>query len=308
MLNYKISSRKYFNLLFFTAIFLCYMTRVSISQQRTTGQREHFRVPEIKIETIERNIDVGGRKLNCRMYGKGEPVVVLISGFGALQEIWNPIITDIAEITTVITYDRAGYGKSEIGDLPTHGEQSSKDLNILLEKLGISGKCIFLGHSYGGRILRIFASMYPEKAAGMIIEDTSYEDMRIYMRKILKGEELEFFKRFESMSSGNTRNPRTELDYLNVSWEQVQRSGPLPEVPLTVLTAGILPEHRDFSRETGNRLRKKRMEGQKKLAQLVPGGKHIIVEDVGHIMHLEKPEPIIDAVIEMVKNIRNKSR
>jgi pimeloyl-ACP methyl ester carboxylesterase len=306
MLNNRFSSSSHYIILFLTVIFLFGLKSTSMAQQRSTGQKEYYRVPEVNIERNERDIDVGGRKLNCRMYGKGEPVVVLISGFGALQEMWNPIVTDIAELTTVITYDRAGYGKSELGDLPTHGKQTSKDLYILLEKLGISGKCVLLGHSYGGRILRIFASMYPEKVAGMIIEDSSYEDMRIYMRKILKGNELEFFNSFESMTTGNTKNPRTERDYMNVTWKQLQESGPLPEVPLTVLTAGILPEHRDFSKETGDRLRVRRMEGQKKLANLVPGGKHIIVENVGHVMHLEKPGPVIDAVKQMVKSIRNK--
>jgi len=51
-----------------------------------------------------------------------------------------------------VTYDRAGIGKSEIGDLPTHGEQSAKDLQVLLDKLGVPRPYILVGHSYGGGI------------------------------------------------------------------------------------------------------------------------------------------------------------
>jgi len=39
---------------------------------------------------------------------------------------------------------------------------------------------------------------------------------------------------------------------------------------------------------------------------LIPGGKHIIVEGVGHNMHLEKPEAVIEPVTEMINQVRNK--
>ena len=45
---------------------------------------------------------------------------------------------------------------------------------------------------------------------------------------------------------------------------------------------------------------------QKKLVALIPGGKHIIVEGVGHNMHLEKPEALITPVTEMINEVRNK--
>ena len=45
---------------------------------------------------------------------------------------------------------------------------------------------------------------------------------------------------------------------------------------------------------------------QKKLAAMIPGGKHIIVEDIGHNIHIEKPEALITPVFEMIKKVRNK--
>ena len=99
---------------------------------------------------MESMIDVGGRKLHCCVYGSGSPTVVLVSGLEAPQVYWNPVIPDLAAKTTVLTYDRAGIGKSEIGDLPTHGEQSARDLHVLLDKLGLPKPYILVGHSYGG--------------------------------------------------------------------------------------------------------------------------------------------------------------
>ncbi len=51
---------------------------------------------EISTPKTESMVDVGGRQLHCRVFGKGKPAVVLISGFNAPQNYWNPIIPDIA--------------------------------------------------------------------------------------------------------------------------------------------------------------------------------------------------------------------
>jgi pimeloyl-ACP methyl ester carboxylesterase len=42
------------------------------------------------------------------------------------------------------------------------------------------------------------------------------------------------------------------------------------------------------------------------LVALVPGGKHIIVNDVGHNIHLERPEALVKPVIEMIEEVRTK--
>lgn len=46
------------------------------------------------------------------------------------------------------------------------------------------------------------------------------------------------------------------------------------------------------------------MEMQKKLAALIPGGKHVIVEGMVHNIHLEKPEALIVPLIEMINEVR----
>jgi pimeloyl-ACP methyl ester carboxylesterase len=288
--------------------YFLFMIPASFAQERRAEQREHVKVPEMTIDRTEKHIDVGGRKLHCCVYGTGTPAVILISGFRAHQDNWNPVITDIAALTTVVTYDRAGYGESELGNIPTDGKQTAKELKILLQKLGISDKVILVGHSYGGRIARIFASMFPDDMAGLILEDTSYDDMRIHMRRILTGEELEFFNRMESMIPKETSGPGSEQKAMDTTWKQCQQIESFPHIPFTVLTAGILPVYRGFSEETANRLREIRLEGQKKMAELIPGGKHQIVEGVGHGMHMEKPEVLIKPIVEMVNEVRKNSR
>jgi pimeloyl-ACP methyl ester carboxylesterase len=41
------------------------------------------------------------------------------------------------------------------------------------------------------------------------------------------------------------------------------------------------------------------------LADLVPGAKHLVVEDSGHIIQEDKPQVVIDAIQEVVEGVRS---
>lgn len=272
-----------------------------------TYSQERFRIPEISTPKTEKMVDVEGRKLHSFFYGEGSPAVILVSGFGAAQTYWNPVIPDLAARTMVVTFDRAGIGKSEIKDLPTHGLQSAKDLHVLLEKMNIPKPYILIGHSYGGDVVRLFASLYPGDMGGMILEDAQHEAVLDEQRKILKGKNLQ---RLEEMVArfSPPENPKTEGDYRNITIEQLKDSNRLPDIPFIVLTAGNRSQAMPpiFSEEAKEEIAKLGIEMQKKLATLIPGGKHIIVEDVGHNIHIEKPDALIGPVLGMITDIRKK--
>jgi len=228
-MNQKLSITRLFLMSTILMNLICLNSNLLSSSQASTGSpQEQIRIPEISTPKIENMIDVGGRKLDCCVYGNGSPTVVLVSGLEAPQVYWNPVIPDLAAITTVVTYDRAGIGKSEIGDLPAHGEQSAKDLQVLLDKLDVPRPYILVGHSYGGSVVRLFASMYPNNMGGLILEDTQHEDVLTEMKKILKGKDLEAFDQLMADRFSTPENPKTEIDYRNIAREQVRKSKPLP--------------------------------------------------------------------------------
>jgi pimeloyl-ACP methyl ester carboxylesterase len=251
-------------------------------------------------------IDVGGRRLHCVAYGNGSPTVVLVSGLESPQEYWNSVIPDLAAKTTVVTFDRAGIGKSEINDLPTHGEQSAKDLRALLDTLSVPRPYILVGHSYGGSVARLFASMYPDDMGGLILEETQHEDILGGMRNILKGKDLETFEQVLVAGFDAPENPKTESDYRNATREQVKRSKPLPRIPFVILTCAdrataMQPMFSDGAIEA---LAKLDFALMNKLAGSIPGGRQIMVEGTGHNVHVDKPEALIAPVVEMIKRVK----
>ena len=308
-MNQKLSIKRLFLISTILMNFICFNSNLLFNSQASKGSpQEQITIPDISTPKIENMIDVGGRRLHGCVYGNGSPTVVLVSGFEAPQAYWNSVIPDLAAKTTVVTFDRAGIGKSGIGDLPTHGEQSAKDLQVLLDKLGVSRPYILVGHSYGGSVVRLFASMYPDDMGGLILEDTQHEDVLNEMKKILKGKDLEAFEQLVVARFSAPKKPKTEADYRNITREQVSKSKPLPRIPLVVLTSAGRAKAMGpfFSEEAIVEMEKSDIALNNKLAALIPGGRLIIVEGTGHNIHVDKPEALIAPVVEMIKMVREK--
>ena len=267
-------------------------------------QQEYASVPEVETPRFELMADVGGRKLHANLYGKGKPTVVLVSGFNAPQEYWNSIVDPLAAEATVVTYDRAGVGESELGTLPAHARQSAVDLRRLLDVLGAPKPWLLVGHSLGARIVKIFASMYPGDVGGLVLMDGVPSEILDAQRAILTGADLELLER---MTSGQAApaNPRTEADYSLVSFEQERTMGPLPRVPVLVLIAGDREKNvpPGFSPEARKKMAQLGMDLQKKMASDL-GGAFIVFEGVGHGLHTEKPAPVADAIKDMIRKVR----
>ena len=253
----------------------------------------------------EQLVDVGGRKLSCTVYGQGAPTVVLISGFNAEQSYWKPVIPALIDKATIVTYDRPGIGKSEKGNLPLHAEQSAKDLHALLKKTDVPKPYIIVGHSIGVGIARLFTSMYPKDVGGLILEDGSHESLLDEQLKILKGKDLQALQE-AALKTSRPAIPQNEAEYREETNEQLRKSGPLPNIPFVVITSGdrskALPPI--FSEQARKDLIKLGMDLQQKLVDLIPGGRHIFAEGVGHNIHVEKPEIVVEPIIEMINKIQ----
>ena len=121
-------------------------------------------------------VDVGGHRLYIECTGTGSPVVVLQSGLGESSSYWSRIAPIVAASTTVCTYDRAGHGRSDAAAAPQDGIALATDLHTLLERAGVAGPYVLVGHSSGGPYVRVFAARYPDQIAGMVLLDAQPAD------------------------------------------------------------------------------------------------------------------------------------
>jgi pimeloyl-ACP methyl ester carboxylesterase len=126
-----------------------------------------------------RLVDVGGWRLHINCTGvarPSQPTVILESGVGDFSVEWSLVQPRVAEVARVCSYDRAGDGWSELGPHPRTMRQVVYELHTLLEKAGERPPFVLVGHSYGGWLVRLFASRYPAEIAGMVLVEAGADD------------------------------------------------------------------------------------------------------------------------------------
>lgn len=129
-------------------------------------------------------IDIGGHRLY--LHGMGQrcpdrPTVILEAGHSDWSHCWPLVQPEIARFARVIAYDRAGFGWSDPGPFPRTPLRLVTELHDLLERTEESGPYIFVGHSLGAALGRLFAGLYPQEVIGMVWVDSAHENMQRYM-------------------------------------------------------------------------------------------------------------------------------
>ncbi len=111
----------------------------------------------------------------------GVPTVILEAGHSDWSHCWPTVQPEIARFTRVVAYDRAGFGWSDPGPKPRSPLQLVTELHDLLRCAGVEGPYVFVGHSLGAALGRLFAGRYPQEVTGMVWVDSAHEHMQQYM-------------------------------------------------------------------------------------------------------------------------------
>jgi pimeloyl-ACP methyl ester carboxylesterase len=121
-------------------------------------------------------IDIGGgRKLNLFCMGKGGPTVIFDSGLSDWSSIWALVQPGVAARARACTYDRAGMGYSDPSNQPRAPIAIVDDLHKLIRAAKIGTPVILVGHSLGGFNMKLYAVLYPEDVAGLVLVDPAEE-------------------------------------------------------------------------------------------------------------------------------------
>jgi pimeloyl-ACP methyl ester carboxylesterase len=115
---------------------------------------------------------VGGWRLHLNCTGEARPsipTVILEAGKGDFSVAWSLVQPGVATFARVCSYDRAGDGWSELGPHPRTFLQIVYELHTLLDKAGVKPPLVLVGHSYGGWLVRLYASTYPRDVTGMVL-------------------------------------------------------------------------------------------------------------------------------------------
>jgi len=116
---------------------------------------------------------VDGYKMHLYCTGEGSPTIVLDAGLGNDSLIWANVQPTLSKTTRVCSYDRAGFGWSDLQPCPRDAHRITDQLHTLLTEAAIKGPIVLMGHSIAGLYIRDYAARYPQNVSGLIFVDGS---------------------------------------------------------------------------------------------------------------------------------------
>jgi pimeloyl-ACP methyl ester carboxylesterase len=280
---------------------------------------------------ISGTVDVGGgRKMFVECRGQGSPTVVLISGKGNGAEDWlqvldpaDPdheapgddlafggklersdaaVLPSVARFTRVCAYDqpdiRVGDDVTTPRQQPHTVDEDVSDLHALLAALDDPGPYVLVSHSYGGVIAALYARLYPDTVGGLVMVDTVTQ----FMADVVSSAKLANWDATNAATSPEVREGVHLID----AFAQINAAPPLPKVPAVVLSADkpwridlLPPEVVTDDMVTFQDW----LSSLDRLATDLDA-EHITKTDSGHDIYLYTPALVLDAIRNVVDDIR----
>ncbi|WP_432085232.1 alpha/beta fold hydrolase [Streptomyces sp. bgisy095] len=120
-------------------------------------------------------VRIGGVPHHVVTEGSG-PVCVLSAGLGMSWFDWDPVVPHLAPYRTVVRFDRPGHGLSAPAAAPPTAAGEADRIAAVLDALGLLGPAVVVGHSIAGFHAEAFARLHPDRAAGLVLVDSSVEE------------------------------------------------------------------------------------------------------------------------------------
>jgi pimeloyl-ACP methyl ester carboxylesterase len=271
-------------------------------------------------------VRIDGDRLHIVEEGAGTPPVVLTSGLGGAWFDWIPVAELLRDRHRVIAFDRPGLGGSPpAGHRPAGLRAEADRLAALARRAGEA--VIVVAHSLAGFHAEAFARLHPGLTAGVVLVDPSAEQdappharrlsrlapaagiagrilgmtglarfagpriRAMVLRRITERGDVaprEFSRAvygrahvLGTMLAENAAYRQLAADLLTL-----RESTRFPEVPLCVITAlgDVRGDGQEWRRAHAD------------LAALSPYGRQVVLPHTGHLVHIDRPEVVAEAV------------
>ncbi|MER7274295.1 alpha/beta hydrolase [Dactylosporangium sp. NPDC000244] len=285
-------------------------------------------------------VEAGGRRIALYRAGRGGPPVVFVPGAGLVGLEYDNLVRAASELTTAVTYDRAGTGWSDDADLPRTAADVAAELRETLRAADIPGPYVLAGHSMGAVYARRFAQLFPSDVAGLLFLDPGHEDILRHLpaEVVALNERMKpTWDALPELTPEQIEASRTALLRLYAQWPddiraplvehrlehwrtglregrnledevyaELAAGGPLPDVPLIVLSAAdknplwvqhMPPELIERAHDGVHAL-------HAAIAASVPRGERRLVAGASHqYLHVQQPEPVLAALRDLLHRV-----
>lgn len=249
-------------------------------------------------------VEADGHQVHFDCRGTGSPTVVFLNGHQEEASNWDSIFDESSRLTRSCEYDRYGIGLTatygRISSKPRDARDQERELDQLLTNGRIPKPYVFVGHSWGGALGRLYAGSHDDVKAIVFVDAAvpGQDDAVIAAVPPKRAGEPEPVTELR-----NERETKPLDDPENLDWGKSQAEagtvtslGDRPDIVITGgrTWTGVLA----FEEPVWMRL-------QNKLAALSSDSVHVLAPKSSHMVDLDAPDLVLASIRASVDAVRH---
>ena len=249
-------------------------------------------------ESKDEFLDLGQGRVHFHIIRGESPTILLECGGGSNWGQWKKLQPEIARATglTVVSYDRPGFGDSELPSSAYDPAVEMRQLHSGLKRLGVDQQLILVGHSYGALLNQLYASKYPRNIRGIVLIDPN----SVAFMDSIGGARVLNKEVPDPMPEPVEANKRVIAGFERAI--EMFRSTAFPtDIPMVVITAG----KPWWPTEERNKLFRASHEG------IVAGNRNgslVVAEGSGHVVTTDRPDVVLSAITNVISKTQKHSQ
>jgi len=284
--------------------------------------------PQALADPDSQFIKINGLTVHVKTMGQGEPVFVLLHGFGASLYSWHAVMEPLSQLGMVIAFDRPAFGLTE-RPLTWEGQNPygpEAQVALIVELLNLFGvqHAILIGNSAGGTVAMQVALAHPERVSALILVDPAVYSgggVPAWLRPLLDTPQM---RHLGPLLARQIQVRGSAL--LDLAWHDSSLLQPeiielykkplqvenwdkaLWEFTLASRASDLTERLGEFTLPvlviTGDDDRIVPTSQSIRLSGELPNAQLVVITNAGHVPHEERPTAFMDAVINFLNSLR----
>ena len=243
-----------------------------------------------------------GHKIAFHVQQGSLPILVLDAGGGLDSTYWNALIPELAKRTgcKIITYDRAGFGRSDEVPGPWSVQSATDDLVNGLEKLGATHNVILVSHSLAGEIATYLVRQHPQWISGVVLVDANVPE--VFTDTFIDRMTAIYAPIIAATKAAPPSPAGRQLLALSESFRETSEAFHRVSWPAAIPAIVIVSEQTPFDTAADARWW---TEAHRQFVNGANNRKLVVAERSSHDVAHDRPDAIIEAVAELVAGYKS---
>ncbi len=253
-------------------------------------------------------------KLNHKIFGTGEPIVILHGLFGMLDN-WRSLARSLEDTYQCILVDLRNHGRSP-DDAKMNYSIMADDVLELIDELKIE-KPVIMGHSMGGKVAMQYAFQYPDRLSKLIVVDIAPRKYPAHHEEVISAIEaihpqaLTNRSQAEEVLRSHLGDDESTIQFLLKNISRKAEGGFEWKANMPVLiseyealmaeVSSDMPFTKPVLYIKGAKSNSINSSDEDQISQLFPNSTLITIPNAGHWVHADQPAALLNALITFLQ-------